>query len=462
MRILTFGVISPDKMLLIQFDYSVAYTTFTILDRLNDDKITKKIYLSIGYINPYSDAYLEGIVYNFNKDNDKYRITTKNYYSQYDELDPMLRLNNDIAAGNSPDIIYMNDYLSILNYSKNDMFADLNDYLDDDLKNNLLPIAKDSIINNKLYQMITNFSVTTLMGKTDNIGENNAWSFHDVINLYNQSPENNVLSLEFTKFHLTNYILPYLIPYYVDYNNGVCDFNKQDFKEFIELYKIVPETYLGYNLPDFENTTEYLSSLYRNDEVLIGSVSGIDVSSFIMEKGRYFRDDEVTDIGYPTPDGENHCDIINAKGFSILNTSVNKETAWEFIKYCLSDDYAEISVFEGGNIIPTITGIEFTNSKYRDMYIYATDDFKTLLHSKMIDDVESQYGSGVYLHINDEVIDEFNNYLFSLNNYTHKDKDVVNIITEELSALANSNKSIDDTIKAIQSRVSIYMSEMWG
>ena len=452
-RILTFGIISPDKMLLIQFDYSVAYTTFTVLDRLNDDEITEKIYLSIGYISPYSDAYLEGLVYNFNKDNDKYRITIKNYYSPYDELDPMLRLNNDIAAGNSPDLIYMNDSLSVLNYSKNDMFVDLNDYLDEELKSNLLPIAKDSTINDKLYQMITSFSIITLMGKTENIGENTAWSFRDVINLQ----KDRVLSLEFTKLYLSNYILPYLIPYYVNYESGTCDFNKQDFKDFIELYKIVPDDYLGYNLPDFENTTEYLCSLYRNDEVLIGSVLSVDVSSFIMEKGRYFRDNEVTIIGYPTPDGENHCDIINAKGFSILNTSANKEIAWEFIKYCLSDEYAEISVFESGNIIPTKTGVELTNSKYRDMYIYATDDFKTLLHSEMMDD-----GSGVYLHIDYEVITEFNDYLFSLNKYTHKDTDVVNIINDELLTYANSDKSIDDTIKAIQSRVAIYMSEMWG
>jgi ABC-type sugar transport system, periplasmic component len=456
MRILTFSIISPDKMLLIQFDYSVAFTTFTILDRLNDNEITEKIYLSIGYINPYSDAYLEGIVYNFNKDNDKYRITIKNYYSQYDELDPMLRLNNDIASGNSPDMIHMNNYLSILNYSKNDMFVDLNDYLDEELKSNLLPIAKDSTINNKLYQMITSFSVTTLMGKTDNIGENTAWSFNDVINLYNQLPKEKVLSLDFTKFDLTNYILPYLIPYYVDYDNGVCEFNKQDFKEFIELYKIVPDDYLGYNLPDFENT------IYRNDEVLVGSVVGIDVSSFIMGKGRYFRDNETTIIGYPTPDGENHCDIINAKGFSILNTSANKEIAWDFIKYCLSDEYAEISVFESGYIIPTKIGIVLTNSKYYNMYIYVTDDFKTMLHSEIIEKVESQYGSGVYLHIDGETIDEFSDYLYSLNSYVHKDTDVINIINDELTNYINTNKSIDDTIKAIQSRVSIYMSEVWG
>lgn len=455
----TFGIISPDKMLLIQFDYSVSYTTFTILNRQKE--ITDKIYLSIGYINPYTDAYLEGVVYNFNKNNNKYRITIKNYYSQYDELDPILRLNNDIASGDSPDMILMNDHLSIINYSKNDMFIDLNQYLnqEDELKNNLFPIAKDSTINNKLYQMITSFTITTLMGKSENIGNKTSWSFKDVINL---NSNNSILSLEFTKISLTNNILPYLISYYVDYDKGVCDFDKQDFKEFIELYKMVPDNYLGYNLPDFENTFEYLCSLYRNDEVLVDSVIGIDVASFIGRRGRIFRDKEVTIIGYPTPDGKEHRDKINAKGFSILNTSNNKEAAWEFIKYCLSDEYAEISVFENGNIIPTKTGIELTNNKYRDMYIYVTDDYKTLLHNNMVNDIQNQYGTGVYLHINDDVINEFNSYLYSIDNYVHNDKDVINIIRDELKTYVNSNKSMDDTIKAIQSRVSIYMSEMWG
>jgi hypothetical protein len=52
-------------------------------------------------------------------------------------------------------------------------------------------------------------------------------------------------------------------------------------------------------------------------------------------------------------------------------------------------------------------------------------------------------------------------YLESIDNYDYYDASVASIIYDEVSTYLNSDKSVDDTIRAIQSRVSLYMSEKW-
>lgn len=452
-----FSILSADKMYMIQFDYTVMETMFTVLDRMNEKDIPEKVYLSIGYISPFSAQYLESVVSLFNKDNNKYRITLKNYYSPYDELDPMLRLNNDIASGNSPDMIYMNEYISLLSYSKNGMFVDLSEYLTDDkeLYNNLLPLASESAkINGKLYQMITNFTITTLMGKTKNIGEKDRWSFRDAINMYKKSLANGNISSVFNKLYFKEIIMPEIISEYIDYEKGVCDFNKQGFGDFLELMKMLPDNMDVREVAEYNNFMHYLYSKSRNDESLIELVGPImGVSTFMQEKAYFFRDDDVNIIGFPSGEGAEHKDVIKANGFSIINSSEHKDAAWELIKYCLSDKFADVGVFENSAIIPTNTGIDIINKRYKDkdMYLYITDNFRNILLSKVDENDEKQmeqrHGTGIYVHLDEKVMDEFKKYVNELGAYVQKDTNIINIINEEIDEYLNTNKSTDDTIK---------------
>ena len=201
----------------------------------------------------------------------------------------------------------------------------------------------------------------------------------------------------------------------------------------------------------------------RDDETLLGPSSSIgNILTYINEKRCSFRDEDVSVIGFPTMKGDHSGDYIDGAGFGILSTSKNKDAAWEFIKCCLSDDFTDRS----SNLfvmIPTKSSVNIYNEFHSGEYIYYSDaDLDRPSYSNSAaKEVEISSGPGIWEKVNDW-IDEFTGYLESVDNYVYKDKDVVNIVNEEISVYINSSKSIEDTVKAIQSRVSIYMSEMWG
>jgi ABC-type glycerol-3-phosphate transport system substrate-binding protein len=333
-----------------------------------------------------------------------------------------------------------------------------------ELKENLLPFVTDSVdINGVLPQMITKFTVNTLIGKTKNLGDGIGWSIGDMLEMYKSLPDDVILSYELSQYLLQNYVLDNIISECVDYINGTCDFNKQGFKDYIELYSLLPEYFDVWQIRDYTQFQKDNYAKCRNDEMLLGAVSSIgNVITYVNEIRLYFRDEEVNIIGFPTMNGDTGGDYINSNGFSILNTSKNKDAAWEFIKFCLSDEFAERST-NLFMMIPTTDAMKIYNDWFRKQYIYYSDNKLDFEYSSSEDfDFEAVYGSGLLEQINDEWIDEFNTYLDTVDHYVYKDRDVANIVNEELSAYVNSNKSIDATINAIQSRVSIYMSEMWG
>lgn len=94
-------------------------------------------------------------------------------------------------------------------------------------------------------------------------------------------------------------------------------------------------------------------------------------------------------------------------------------------------------------------------------YVYIDDATLGAYISKNEKDFEAEYGSGILIQINDEIISKYESYLESLT-FKHKNKAIEGIVEDELLIFLNGDKSVDETANAIQSRVSIYMSEMWG
>jgi len=463
-EIQTVAVISSDKIAMITYDPISYRPQFNILRRLSDDEIPDKIYLSIGYINPYDDTYLTTAVTTFNKYSDKYRITLKNYYSPFDEFDASLRFNNDIAAGNTPDIMFVNSYAPVLSYTKQNMFVDLNEYLANDqvLSDNLLPFVKNANINGKLPQMITVFKFETLLGKVKNIGDKNSWSYADMLEMYKSLPADTGLTGYFEKGFLRRNLIKNLLPDCIDYDNGTCNFDIQGFKDFLEFYKAAPDT--------FDTTISYeeRTLMCRTDEYLLYNNYVNSITGYYDNMIGAFRDEEVNIIGYPTSDGLKHSDNLDTSGFAIFNSSPNKDAAWEFIKYCLSDKFTDYqSTFY--SIIPTASAIDIITRTHRNSYSYIMDTFGTIgiyddehTFEEIEEEMQEKYGSGVLIQFNDDRIDKFRSYLTAIDSYIYTDTNILNIIYDEMSAFINTGKSIDDTIKVIQNRVSLYMSETWG
>ena len=79
--------------------------------------------------------YFINDIIDFNKTNDKYRFTIKDY-SVYNTMEDytqgLTRLNTDIISGDVPDIMILNNQMPFNSYVAKGVFADLNEFLEKD------------------------------------------------------------------------------------------------------------------------------------------------------------------------------------------------------------------------------------------------------------------------------------------------------------------------------------------
>jgi len=455
-EVVTFGVISSEKMMMIS--NQVYNNKFSILNKVPDDKIPEKEYISIGCVNRYNDRYLGQLITNFNKNNTKYRATLTNYYSSNNGNDYTLSLNNAIAAGDGPDLLYVNETIPMLSYTSKGMFVDLFNYLNDEpeLVDDLLPfVTEQTHINGILPQLVTNIRIQTMIGKTKNIGGEASLSMTRLLEMYDSLPKDTVICNDFNKDYLGSFVISFAIHECIDYETGTFDFDKPEIRSFIQLMKSLPEANAGNS---FSLNDEFDKS--RNDKLLLSGGKISSIYDYICSKVYPGRDEAATLIGYPTLSGDKRGDAIYSYGFSILQTSDKKDASWEFIKYSASEKFMQEVVQQDG-IVPSNTGIYYNNKLFDKASVYIDDNLDNLAPVLFTGSGE-QYTTGIAVPINEEIINEFREYLNSIDNYVYINSDIDNVVNEELSTYYNSDKSIDETMKVIHNRVSIYLNEIWG
>lgn len=95
----------------------------------------------------------------------------------------LTQLNNDILAGNMPDILVVNDKIQMDNLVKKGLLADIDALIagDEDLsKVAFMDNVFDAYrIDGKLYQVIPFFQVNTFIGKKSVLGDITGWNMEE-------------------------------------------------------------------------------------------------------------------------------------------------------------------------------------------------------------------------------------------------------------------------------------------
>ncbi len=453
----SFAIISPVKMAMVAKENIKSY--LFILNRIPDDQVPQKEVIKLGWIDPFDDFYLNQLITSFNKNSDDYRILPINYYSDEYKYSSYEIFNKNIASGDEPDILYINYYIPILNYITKDMFVDLNPYLDSEpyLKADLLPfITENTMFNGKLPQLITGFISQTLVTKTTNVDGN--LSITKLLDIYKSLPAGVSLLSNPNSDYLQSYFLKNLIPECVDYKNGTCDFTITAMREFLELLKMMPDSQevIYDDIINFEKA--------QRDELYLVTAPIYGFKFYILYTKKPFMPNDTNVVGFPTADGGKRGDYIRSQGFSILNSSDKKDGAWEFIKYSLSEEFYK-NEDHINLILAARSGIKYqiTQSTNDRNYIYINtklnQSYKSTNNNEL--DFEKIYGRPGILYNTEDLVNEYMQYLESIDNYAYYDASVASIIYDEVPIYLNSDKSVDDTIRAIQSRISLYMSEKW-
>ena len=434
------------------FDYKQQCGLFT---KVNAEDIPDKNVLVLG--GSYIDTDLKKRVVDFNKSNEKYRITLKEYQmynTREDYMAGYTQLNNDILAGNMPDILVVDEWgMSVENYVSKGVLADIGALIEKDeelsQKEFMTNVFDAYKVNGKLYQVIPSFYVQTMMGKKSLVGDRTSWTMKDMEEVLAKLPEETQVFGETTKSSFLYNMLEFCGNDYVDVATGKCNFDSQQFIDMLEYANTLPQE-LSEDYYGDDWWMKYQSQYRENRTLLMYSYIG-DFSNLNNQINGYFGED-VSCIGFPTDNGMGS--FVGTNGSYVLSAkSKNLEGAWEFIRYYLTDEYQN-SMQWGLPVSKTAFMEKSKDATGKDYYI---DENGEKVETEEWFEIN---GESIEIEpLTQEQLDEIVAFIESVTKRRYYNQDIQNIVTEETEAFFSGQKSAAEVAGIIQSRVQLYVNE---
>ncbi len=404
----------------------------------------------------YTDWNVRQEVVRFNKSNEAYRISILDYASLYGTDDDykagIKQLNADIASGKVPDIILLDETMPVDSYISKGLFEDLKPYIDKDSEldiNEFMPnIIEAFSVDGKLYTLVPSYTVLTLMAKAADVGNERGWTVQEVKDLLASKPEGTQFLADVTQSEMMERCISMSGNQFVDWENGNCNFNSDEFIQMLEFISTFPEE-IDRNLWTEEYWENY-ESMWREGKVLALATSIGDFRGYsYTEKGTF--GEKVTMIGFPSSNGEGSV-IQPRQQLALSSKSKCREGAWEFLKVFLQDEYQE-KIY---GLPVSIKCLDKLATKAMEKPYYMDEN------NEKVEYDDTYYISGVEIIIppmTAQETEELKEQLYSFTQIYKFDEALFNIINEEAAPYFAGQKSAKDVAGIIQSRVQIYVNE---
>ena len=420
-----------------------------IFTKVDPSEVADKV--TITYAGTYVDDSIKSQAVKFNKSQDKYQIMVKDY-SSYD--DPTTQMNNDLLAGDIPDIIDLSS-ISAEKYISKGMLLDLYTLMDKDPD-----IKKDDFIDNilkvmetdgKLYHITPTFGVNVLIGKTSDIGGRDKFTVQDLIDLEQSKGGDTKAFYMRSNSSVLNMICTANYEDYIDWNTGKCSFDSDEFIKLLEYANTYPKD----EDINWDEDYESLPTQIRNGKVIFA-----DIYSLGMEEIELYNEmfqDDISFIGYPSDKSAGASASMNMD-LGIYAKSKNVDGAWEFLKTFLTKDYTcnNSSIYYSGFPLRK-DALEYqikrysATEKYTDEYGNEIEPYQS---SWGYDDLDVEIGP-----LSEEQVNKLREVIASVDHLYVYNDDIMTIIADETGAYFSGQKSAKDVADIVQNRVSNYVNE---
>lgn len=371
-------------------------------------------------------------VTSFNRQSKTCRIVMRDYEDYFDSnaapghaLDKSIEMfEKDLLSGNVPDIICTAD-LPWENYVDKGLFEDLYAWMEADED-----FHKDEYVMNffdamayegKLYLFGNNFYLSTLVGRTDMVGDAQGLTIADHARIAQSVPEGMLFTASPTRSYVFDIFGTGIVNDCIDTEKAECRLNSPEMIELLE----------------FCNTFSEDASIYSEEERNICMnaeffFSPSDLHERIVDD---FGDADVSFIGYPTADGSGNGarSTCNCE-MAMYSQSAHKAEIWEFFKYLLSEEVQDSALKDSSSLYLPVRRSSL--QKQIDAAIERSDG--TITQAEM----------DTFLSIIDATTES------SYYNYT-----ISNIVSEETQMYFAGEQTVQQTVDNMQSRVSIYLAE---
>lgn len=461
-----------------------------VLTRMDAASVVNKTILT--YACMYLDYNMRDAIVKFNRASNTHRIVVRDY-SEYNTDDDytagIQKLNTEIMSGKLPDMIAVDTYnVPADKYAAKGYLADLYEIIDADTemsREDFVPSVLKALESDdgKLYQIPQSFYIESAVALEKVVGEYETWNLASLKDAMTKlQPEATVFEQYYTKGSVLSNCISRNISAFVDWKNGAAHFDSDEFKALLEFANSFP---LDYNWDDYDYEVDNSSQTRINSGLQLMSafsISGFD--DFLYTMSGYNGD--ICFVGYPSEDGTaNH--TLNVDGcIAITTTCADKTAAWDFIKQFLSEEYQssyniwsfpinkaafdkkledamteEYEKDENGNIMKDEDGnpVRIPKMTYYTATATAAVEGAT---GVIVSGGSTEVGEdgAIYIYaLSQKQADMILNLIENTTAVYGYDEDIMNIISDETTAYFAGEKSLDDTVNMIQSRVNLYVAE---
>lgn len=419
-------------------------------------EIPGKEVITIGVMDNTSNQLLDTLVAGFNRNSGHYRAELIIYGEGCEDLSEELntaldRANMAIVNGESPDLVYLNHDRTAMTaltdiYVKKGLLEDLTDYLDNSAalhRDDLLPPALEQFTyGDGLYGLPYSISLNTVMGRADLVGQESGWTIQDMEQFLHAHPDAELFRFA-SKDIMLDKLLRYNMINYVDWVEGTCDFDSEDFRELLEFSN---------RFPSNQTLDEELTP--ANGGVLLEDCSIQGLGSYTYYRQEVFGNNEITCIGFPGPHGSGTMlDFSCALGISSL--SEHKEGAWEFLEFMMTDEELLAWNFP---VNKTLLEKNFLSQMGME-YLY-DDDGNILLDGNgdpLTRDIDGKIPGDLWP--TGEDADAVMALLENAEPSSFSWQKLYNIVREEAAPYFHGQKTLDAVVDIIQRRAQLYVGE---
>ena len=423
------------------------YSKVSAADKAKRQKAQTEVVLWTGWHN----GELLNAARQFEESHANIRINVKSH-SSLDYKEYVKTLNTAMLTGKGPDMIYGGESFPIKNYVEKNLLVNFDDLIKDDKDFNINDYNVN-IINSLRYKeglytipMTYAFNVIVaneklLKEKSIEIDDKN-WTWQDFYRISKEicSEDSSQKYYALPKFQydwpLVWSIIINNMDDYIDRENKKANFDSKEFIDALKLYKAInSEDMIHPTVGEFD-----LLQSNEKDNIVFAQETIYGYGYMFRTKGYFDGPFKILALPIGHSIGKRGVDYGNL--CAINNNSKHKKEAWEFTKFLMSE---EVQSPESGQ-----QGFQINNKANQatkdDLIAYQEDRKEDLLNRGYHCLTESDF----------EQVDRVIGYI---NGYNFNGHELKELIHEEIKPLINDERSAEETARAIQNKVSLYLME---
>ncbi|MCL2052315.1 MAG: extracellular solute-binding protein [Lachnospiraceae bacterium] len=380
----------------------------------------------------YYDTWLGPAIAAFNRDNRHYYVEVTSYKWDREGFN---QFDLDLISGNIPDIIVLNDQISSNSYVKKGLFADLNEFIDNDPgfnRDDYLPALFTTLDRNgKLYELFPMFGLFAIQAKTADVGKEIGWTLDEFAEFIATKPDSAHIFYGWTKEWFIGRMVSDL------FANPLTDevlFDRDELEKILSIADRFPAAQL-----QEAELMRLLEGIKDGDPIMY--VASISSFTDIFDYERLYFGEEITIKGFPSNDG-NGLYFLPGQYFSIAARAENPDGAWEFLKYLMENARCN-------NRMNLPTNLASLDEMAKEVYRIMNDPGTTTTGNIRTMDLGYSQAD----------LDKVMSAIKATEKLSRPNNAIYSIIMEEIGGYLSGQKSADAVADIIENRVGIYGSE---